>query len=285
MKNLLVLTDFSPNANAAAEAGLLLAGKLHTDLLLFNTYIDYQTITSYGGGGWVVNEFSQRKLDSTKGLAALTDGLESLSDLLDPDDRRPAINSISDDTELGMDVAELIRQRNVEMVVMGARSDKPDDIAFGADTNTVIEHSTRPVLITPAKTDLRKIHRILFATDFEETDLKAIHHMARLAKSFRYKLEVVHVCDPDKRGCDEKEQSFRYHLGKLRYTGLYYHDIAGKDVVNRLNDFISDEPGTILAMIHVQNSFLVRLFQHSLVRKALVNQKTPLLIFPSKMDY
>ena len=48
MKNVLVLTDFSQNSYAAAEAGLLLAGKLHTDLLLFHTYINYQTMASYG---------------------------------------------------------------------------------------------------------------------------------------------------------------------------------------------------------------------------------------------
>jgi len=45
MKNILVLTDFSENASAAAEAGLLLAGKMHADILLYNTYINYQTIT------------------------------------------------------------------------------------------------------------------------------------------------------------------------------------------------------------------------------------------------
>ena len=284
MKNVLVLTDFSPNSYAAAEAGLLLAGKLHTDLLLFNSYINYQTMTSYGGGGWIVDEFTQRRIDSIKGLQALTEGLESLSSQLDPQDRCPAINCESNDCDLGMDVAELIREKNVEMVVMGSRSDMPDDIAFGADTNAVIEYSTRPVLITPMGTNLGKIHRILFATDFDESDLKAIHHMARLAKLFHYKIEVVHVSDPGSHTCDKKEQSFRYHLDQLHYTGLHYHAINGRDVIKRLNNFIADEAGTILAMVHVQNSFLVRLFQHSLVRKALGNQKTPLLIFPSKMD-
>ncbi|MBS1529508.1 MAG: universal stress protein [Bacteroidetes bacterium] len=282
MKNVLVLTDFSKNAVAAAEAGLLLAGKLHTDLLLFHTYINYQTIASYGGGGWVVDEFTERKHQSRIGLQALMEGLESLSAELDPGDRKPAINSELNDSDLGVDVADLIRSRNVEMVVMGARSNSLDDIGFGADTNAVIEHSTRPVLITPAETNLREIHRILFATDFEEGDLAAVRYMARLAKLFYWKLEIVHICGDEDR-CNVKEEAFKYHLEKLDVTGLYYHDINGHDVVRRLHRFLSDEPGTTLAMVHVQNSFLVRLFQHSLVRKALVNQKTPLLIFPSKM--
>jgi hypothetical protein len=36
MKTILVLTDFSENAACAAEAGLMLSGKLHTDFLLYN---------------------------------------------------------------------------------------------------------------------------------------------------------------------------------------------------------------------------------------------------------
>lgn len=283
MKNMLVLTDFSPNAYTAAQAGLLLAGKLHTDLLLFHTYINYQTMASYGGGGWIVDEFTERKHQDRIGLQALTEGLESMSDQLDPEDRRPAINSESNDSDLGLDVADLISRKNVEMVVMGSRSNPPEDIGFGADTNAVIEYSTRPILITPVGTDLRKIHKILFATDFEEGDVEAIHYMARLTKLFHWKLEIVHVCDSEDNRCSNKEADFKNRLDELHITGLSYRDVHGKDVVKRIHRFLSSEPGTILAMVHIQNSFLVRLFQHSLVRKALVNQETPLLILPSTM--
>jgi nucleotide-binding universal stress UspA family protein len=283
MKNMLILTDFSANAYTAAQAGLLLAGKLHTDLLLFHTYINYQTMASYGGGGWIVDEFTERKRQDRIGLQALTEGLESISDQLDPGDRKPVINSESNDSDLGLDVADLIHRKNVEMVVMGSRSNPPEDIGFGADTNAVLEYSTRPILITPAGTDLRKIHKILFATDFEEGDVEAVHYMARLAKLFHWKLEIVHVCDTGGSHCNNKEADFKNRLDKLHITGLRYLDINGKDVVNRIHRFLSSESRTVLAMVHVQNSFLVRLFQHSLVRKAIANQETPLLIFPSKM--
>ncbi|MBS1519507.1 MAG: universal stress protein [Bacteroidetes bacterium] len=283
MKNVLVLTDFSQNSYTAAEAGLLLAGKLHTDLFLFHTYINYETITSYGGGGWIVDEYTERKHQDRIGLQTMTEGLESISSRLDPEDRKPAINSESNDSDLGLDVADLIHRKNIELIVMGARSNPPEEIGFGADTNAVMEYATRPVLITPGGTDLRKIHKILFATDFEKGDIEAVHYMARLAKLFYWKLEIVHVCDSGHDHCSNKEADFKNHLEKLDITGLNYQEINGKDVVNRIHRFLSNEPETILAMVHVQNSFLVRLFQHSLVRKALVNQKTPLLIFPSKM--
>ncbi|MGZ3778655.1 MAG: universal stress protein [Mucilaginibacter sp.] len=284
MKNILILTDFSENASAAAEAGLVLAGKMHTDILLYNTYINYQTMPSYGGGGWSPDEFSERRLRSRKGLRALTEGLESLSYLLEPGDRTPAIYSESDDNDLGLDVAEMIDKRDVEMVVMGARSDTKDDIMYGADTNAAIEYSTCPILITPAGTNLRKLHKIVFATDFGKSDMKAIQYLARLGKLLHYKIEIVHVSDQTRTTPYIKEEAFQWQLDDIKYPGLQYHQINGKDVIHRLNMLVTETPGTLLAMVHEQNSFLVRLFEHSMVRAALVNQKTPLLIFPSKMQ-
>ena len=283
MKNILVLTDFSDNASAAAEAALLLAGKMHADILLYNTYINYQTMPSYGGGGWSQDEFSERRLQSRKGLRALTEGLESLSALLAPEDRVPAIYIQSDDNDLGMDVAEIINRKNVELVVMGARSDTKDDIMYGADTNAAIDYSTCPILITPAGTNLRKLHKIVFATDFGKSDMKAIHYLARLGKLLHCKIEIVHVSDQTRKTPYIKEEAFQWQLDDINYPGLQYHQINGKDVVHRLNLLVTETPGTLLAMVHEQNSFLVRLFERSMVRAALVNQKTPLLIFPSKM--
>ncbi|HTI58729.1 universal stress protein [Mucilaginibacter sp.] len=283
MKNILVLTDFSENAASAAEAGLQLAGKLHTDLLLFNTYIDYKTITSYAGGGWAADGFSERQQRSKIGLQTLTEGLESLSYQLSPEDHKPAINTESDDSDLGLDVADIIRQKDVEMVVMGARAGTESDLMFGADTNAVIEYSTRPVLVTPSGTKLNDIHKIVFATNFEKADLEAIRFLSKLGNLFHYKLEIIHVSDPEKNGADDEEAEFAVGLAKIKYTGLQYHKINGKDVINRLNRFVTEIPGTMLAMVHVQNSFLVRLFRHSTVKKALTDQKIPLLVFPSKM--
>ena len=252
-------------------------------MLLFNTYINYQTITAYGGGGWVVDEFTERKHKSKLGLEALTEGLESLSYHLDPGDRQPVITSESDDSDLGLDVVELIKTKNVELVVMGARSGDKDSFMFGADTNAVIEYSTRPILIVPSGTNIKMLHKIILATDFEDADMKAIHYLAKLGHLLHCQLEVIHVrCSSSE--CDKNKKALEAQLSTIKYTGLKYHEVNGKEVVDRLNRLVKDELGSMLAMVHVQNSFFIRLFQHSMVRKALSHQNTPLLVFPSKME-
>jgi nucleotide-binding universal stress UspA family protein len=264
MKKILVLTDFSANATSAAEAALILSGKLHTDLLLFNSYIDYATKSSYGGAGWIVDEFTERKKKSKQSLELLMDGLESLSNELEPENRKPAIDYDFNDCNLEMDVA---------------------DALYGDDTNSIVDHATRPVLIVPAKTDLKQIRKVLFATDFDEGDFKAIHYLMKLGKLFHYLLEIIHVIKPDEEeaGQSSRALAFKEQLAQLKYQGLSYHEVNGKDVVSRLN-YLSTETGAgMLALVHHQRSFFARVFAHSETKKALAKQKLPLLVFPSKM--
>ena len=285
MKTILVLTDFSENSTCAAEAGLILSGKLHTDLLLFNTYINYATMASYGGGGWVVDEFTKRKKDSKQGLELLTEGLEALSNELEADDYKPTISFDFNDCNLEMDVADLVSKNNIELIVMGARSHEKDEALYGDDTNSIVNHATRPVLIVPAKTNLKQIRKVVFATDFAETDFKAIHYLVKLGKLFHYQLEIIHVIKPGQKEASQsaKVVAFKEQLAQVNYQGLTYNEVEGKDVINQLNDLCTATGPNLLALLHNQRSFFARLFARSETKKALAKQQTPLLIFPSKM--
>ncbi|MCO5948174.1 universal stress protein [Mucilaginibacter flavidus] len=286
MKKILVLTDFSANATCAAEAGLMLSGKLHTDLLLFNTYIDYATMSSYGGAGWIIDEFTERKKSSLRGLESLTEGLEYFSCELEPDNRKPVISFELNDCSLEMDVADILVKNEVELIVMGARSHDRDDALYGDDTNSIVNHVTRPVLIVPAKTDLKQIRKAVFATDFDEADFKAIHYLVKLGKLFHYQLEIIHVIKPDQKaaGQSAKALAFKEKLTKLKYQGLTYHEAGGEDVINRLNHLCTETGAGLLALLHHQRPFFARLFTHSKTKKALSELKVPLLVFPSKMN-
>ena len=286
MNTILVLTDFSKSAACAAEAGLVLSEKLRTDLLLFNTCVDYATIPSYSGGVWIVDEFSERKNQSKLGLAMLAEGLESLCDQLDPHDRRPGIYWQSEDSDLGLNVAEIIRERAIELVVMGARSETIDDFPTGWDTNSVIKNTTRPILVIPFPTDLKGICKVIFATDFDESDIKAVHFLTKLGKLFNYQIEIIHISGPETHVRTKiiKEEAFKKQIAELKYHGLTYLEVKGEDVVDKLNHIVRDNGCGLLAMLHHQYPFFVRIFKHSQTKKVLSNQKIPLLIFPSKMQ-
>lgn len=284
MKKILILTDFSENSACAAEAGLTLSGKLHIDLLLFNTYIDYATLPYESGGVWDCNEFSRRKQHSIQGLESLAEGLESLTWQLEPADRKPTIEFQSANCSLSIEVADLIKQQAIEMVVMGARSRFPGDTLPGADTTAVIKYANRPVLVMPAQSDLKKISNIFFASDFDEHDLSAIRYLMKLGKLMNWQLDIIHVNKPGQDTITAKELDFKERVKELGYQRLTYRKVTGDDMVAQFHELVGKDGHAMLALRHHHHSFFYRLLYPSITKATLAQQNAPLLIFPERIS-
>lgn len=281
-KNILILTDFSDNATAAAEAGLALSLKLRTDLLLFHTYIEYPALPFASAGGCDPANFPLKKHQAEQKLKCLTEGLECLAVQSDTGSHQPAIHFRTEDGDLGVDMENILEQESIELIVMGARSEHPDDPLPGADTSAVIRYANRPVLAVPAGTNMAKVHQIVFATDFDLKDLEALRYLIKLCKLFGFGLEVVHVNLNHTRDSQE-EITFREALAELHETGLRYLNMNGGNLIRRLNNFMDEHSPAILALRHHQYPFFIDLFVQSKSKALLAAQKVPLLIFPQNM--
>ena len=156
-------------------------------------------------------------------------------------------------------------------------------ILKGNATDAVIHRANCPVLIVPPKVHLDQLDRIVFATNFEKEDIKAIRYLANLAKSFNFRLEVVHVTLGTERGqaVTDKETGFRKLLSELN-ANIAFLEIDGKEVVNGLTHFCKQTGADLLAITHHHYSFLERIFHDSTAKKILDRQKVPLMIFPLK---
>src|ERR1700679_4383599 len=124
MKNILVLTDFSKNAENAAEAGLKLCSKLRANLLLFNTYVT-NSAAPFVGEPWEAEDLIWGEDDSKDNLNKTAAQLKSLANQLDQNDYRPLILCDNGEGKLGTVIPDIIHKQKVEMVVMGARSSNP----------------------------------------------------------------------------------------------------------------------------------------------------------------
>lgn len=287
MKTNLILTDFSGNATNAATFGTYLSSKLHSNVLLFNTYLKFSEALSYAGGPWVVDDVARWKNQSKSQLKDLAHELEDLIAETETEDRMPSINYETEEGNLSNNVEDIINKKNIELVVMGARTGTTiDHVFYGSDTVSVIHQSKRPVFIIPAECHLKNITNVVFATDFEEADKKALQYLVELGQVFHFELEIIHVTHPGKKksGKSEEEIAFLSQLSELKYPGITFKEIGGKDVVSRLNRLCSGKSSELLAMVHYQYSPLMRILHQSTTEKALTNQKIPLLVFPSGME-
>ena len=290
MKTILVLTDLSENAAHAAEVAVTLAGTMNTNLLLYNARIAMPVPTyyaDYAGGPWVADDFIQWESESNEKLQWLADDLKPLIANLDPELRKPSVHFECRDGKIAENLAELIAQKNVELIVMGASAeDTLDHILNGSETKAVMNHATCPVLVVPQRADLTKITKVIFATDYAEGDIKGMHYLVMLARLFDFSIEIAHISEYGENPylTIEDKETFLKQVNKLKYPHISFKIARGKNVIDRLNRLCEEEEANILALVHYQHSFLVHLIRTSTTKRALANQQIPLLIFPSKME-
>jgi nucleotide-binding universal stress UspA family protein len=286
MKTILILTDFTENAAHAALSGVRLSEKLHTNILLLNVNISHPVMPQYIGGPTVIEDLNFWIEESKIRLQKLSGSLEPLVVHTDPTQRKPTIHIQCGQGNVAMAIEEVMGQNDIELVVMGARAGSTIDHIFaGSETMAVIDKSTKPVLVVPLNTDLNNLNKIVFATDYNEADIKGIHYLVKLGKLFNSHLEIVHVNiyhDKDIMRL-EKEEIFLKQIKRLKYANISFREISGKEVTHRLITLCQETGADMLAVMHYKNSFIKRIFTHSTTQRALTGQKIPLLIFPREM--
>lgn len=189
--------------------------------------------------------------------------------------------------DLAENVSRILDRRNVELVIMGERTNNTiGDLVFGTDTNKVINRVTRPVLIVPSTWPVKEIKKVAFAADFDRRGIRAVQYLVELKSLLRFWLQMVNIYVPHSETAagNHDERVFMERLSATQgCDGLPYCVVKGENVIQNLADFCAETEVDILAVLHHQNSWIMRLVQQSTSKKMLSNPKQPVLVIPSDM--
>lgn len=281
MKTILVLTDFSRNAAHASHSAAWLAEKLHTTLVLWNCSPKVPVMPGYLGGVLLADVVAGT--DESQEL--LNEAMQELDDFIGTTNGqyKPRLSTCYREGNLQQALSQQLKNEAVEMIVIGSAAAECslDHVFVGSDTYKIIETATCPVLIVPPRAGLDQLDKVVFATDFEPEDLKALIYLNHLSSILGFDIEVVHVTlngDKDEATIN-RENDFQLQLGKVGKL-ISYKEIRGKEVTGRLNRISKQTDADLLAMTHHQYSFFKRLLTDSEAKKELAHQKIPLLVFP-----
>jgi len=284
MKTILVLTDYSANAAHAAAQAVKLAAKLGANLLIAHSYVlvpvsDYATVVPV-----MSNENLLLEEDNLDRLKALTQVLRSQADRLPESAHKPQIKYVQLPVEPGSMVKALCSEHNIELIVAGeSKSSGSEHFFFGSNIRKILDHAGSPVLLIPEKTDLNKLGKVVFASDFGKDDFDSLNMLNRLAKAFRAEVVIGHVltADADEKADRLTEEAFKKKLASRHDLSVTYHHLGGTEVAARLQSFCKTTHAGMLAIGHRQYHFLGRLVHKSTAKAVIGKQHLPLLIFPS----
>ncbi len=291
IRRILVPVDFTPHSENAAFYALKLAAVLKASIQLVNAYLEpvgspQSYLESYTYQVNLDNIIKEIEEETEKSLSAIA---ERLTDKIKKD-KLYNVN-ISWDMHKGNAVNSILnhaREYRDGLIVMGTRGSKLEGLrSFGSVTAHLIEKSTVPILAVPHDYDAhwaKLPERVLYATNFDQTDFMALRRLVSFIKPFNAKLICVHAAQDDSEMIDEIQmRKMKEHLLEtIDNYSLECGILKTVDLQQGLEDFIKEREIDVLALTTHQRGFFERIFKPSVTKKFLFQTHIPLLVFQSR---
>ena len=238
MKTILVPTDFSKNAENALHYAINIAKRMQAKIILLHTFhiennnaplplsmVDKQV------------EVAKKKSD---------DQLKALYNSVSHGSNHP-IDYISSENFLTDELLRLTEERNIDLIIMGTQgaSGSLSKQIFGTNSSQVIEKAKCPVLAIPEGALTNYIKKIVYASEFIDSDIPSLQSIANLAELFEAEIEVIHISEFDDADSQKALEKFKSKVTKnVSYKNISYNRNKGVPALHQ-QDF-----RLLLAKVH-----------------------------------
>lgn len=181
-------------------------------------------------------------------------------------------------------IMAISRQTGADMIVMGTRGGgEISNWILGGTTAHIIQNSQIPVFAIPRMTRYRQIEKIVFATDYRDSDFEFIDKLVLLASELGSELSILHVqTESGEFRSGALFDSFRTQIKNLfDYNRISFHLIEKEDVVSAINRFVNNYEADIISMATSRKNLFNRIFDKSMTQEMACLTKIPLLAFHS----
>ncbi len=285
IERILVPVDFSEYSKNACQYAIGLARVLDAEIMLLHAYY-FPVINAidYGEGlSYVValnDTISEIADKAREGLVKLYE------ELLDEIKMKNYVNvKLNFTLANGNPVNEIMNMYHKyrpDLIVMGTQGKtKLAKEQFGSVVATTINDTKVPVFTIPEISKFKGIGKvnILYATNFDDSDYKAIKKLMTLVYLFQVKIYFVHIGKNDEMS-NSKIDTLKDLFNNL-YPGYDFECliIEHEDILQTLQKFIIDRSIDLIAMTTHKRNFISQLFYPSMTKKMLFQTDTPMLTF------
>lgn len=283
MKNLLIATDFSVNANHAAGYGYFLASQLKEDIILCNTFFVPAEAPQSAMIAWPLVEYDELNEASAKELNELRDTLLKN----DHDFRfKPAIKCANEPGLLADTLNTFIEEGNIEMTILGTHGNTGlNTLIMGNHSRKMIDAAKGLLMLVPLTAKITPIKKIAFATDFRdpEQDLEIIYKLIQTIRPLNAELLVTHITHeswPETNLRKSLEHFLTEISNKADYPKIYYRIVRSDKPEKGLEWLCDHGQVDVLAMVHRDHGVLMEIINGSHTKRIADIISIPLLVIP-----
>ncbi len=196
MKTILVPYDFSQEAEYALEFAIGMAKKTKNHLVLFHV-VELPTAQSFNSMG-EVSTYTNDAATQIYTIELIEKRKVQMAEL----EQKYANQGFSFKTNMVFGnpyagIAREISEANADIVVMGSKGASGlEEVLIGSNTEKVVRNATCPVITIKGATSTDNIHKIVFASDFNEVSPLVIESLKALASVIDAELHLVKINTP-----------------------------------------------------------------------------------------
>jgi len=195
MKTILVPFDFSPESQNAFEFAQALAKTTGKSLKLLHV-IELpapQSINTFGEVG--MQQYDINQVYTVELAKKRKEQLEAIEELVKDEPYHFSTKIIYGNPFAG--IAREITDINADLVVMGSKgSSGMEEVLIGSNTEKVVRLSKCPVITIKNKITPSEIHKIVFASDFENESSDLADQLIRLKEVVNAEIHLVKINTP-----------------------------------------------------------------------------------------
>lgn len=289
VQKILVPIDFSDYSVNACRYAIGLAKKLNAEIKLLHVYYN-PIINSMPLTDTYYYQVNMDEIIREIEVRAKENMENFYNDLMEKI-KREKIEGVKLDYELVSGIAsdEIIiksEEYKPEVIIIGTRGqgERENDL-IGSVTAKIIEEAKKPVLVIPEDSLYQGIAtiNILYTTDFDDSDYKALKKLMSIVAPFDIRLYCVHIGTSDSNAWDKvKMDKLKSNL-KKQY-GDYEIEcsiIEEEDFLKGIQDFVRTKKIDIISLVTHKRNIISKLFNQSKARKVLFHTNIPFLVFHS----
>lgn len=274
MKNILVPTDFSENAENALYYAIDIAKRLNAKIILLHAYQNNYS-NPYIPLDYAVEENKQMAISSDNRLKEESLKIKQIGEI------EYEYMSV-EDSPVGATI-NTIKEKKIDLVVMGTKGESNFlNSVFGSNTAKIIEKASCPVIAVPEEAIYNEIKKITYATSYNYSDIYVLEKVVEMAKLFHAQVNVLHISDNTRSQAEEKKKMKMFMdeaNQNILYNNMSFQLLEGENVEDALEKYLDDDSTSMLVMSTHHRGFFDKLFGKSITKHMVYHTNIPLMAF------
>ena len=256
-------TDFSENAELAAQFALDIAKRTNGHILAFHAYdVPYSERSMTTSLLHEMKEIAHNHMKEFEQTVLKPSGLKYETQV-----------SLGNPIRL---CKELTEKNNIELVVLGTKGASGiEELLIGSNAASVIQNIDVPVLVIPPESKVKALSTIVLATDMDlRKKERPLMRLKQFANIYGSSIDVLHFQDDDgvKQGSREFLESQLSNV-EHSYSVLSHREHLDKDIL----DHCQKKNADVVTAITKRYGFFEGLFHKSLTSKLAYHTNIPML--------